>query len=242
MKNKQSPKDIEDWNRIASDYVQNADPTDNRIYNMVKDVLWDCLGDVQGLDVLDLGCGHGWLSKEIFDAGGKVYAVDGSSSLLEFGRSQYPEIDFIQYDLSDGLPFDDVKFDHVIAFMVLADIPNIDLLIASVRKSLKESGKFIFVIPHPCFFNFPSNIDEESGRRFRMIYGYLEPEVWRIDSYGGFNHYHRSLTYYFDVLRHNGLAVSRIYEPPQIAKLTHPDPEWIKKIPIFILVEAIPIL
>jgi 2-polyprenyl-3-methyl-5-hydroxy-6-metoxy-1,4-benzoquinol methylase len=80
---KQSSKDIEDWDRIASGYSQSADPTNNRIYNMFKDVLWDCLGDVKGLDVLDLGCGHGWLSKELFDAGAKVYAVDGSSALTE---------------------------------------------------------------------------------------------------------------------------------------------------------------
>jgi SAM-dependent methyltransferase len=240
MKNEQSLKDIRDWDSIASDYTQSADPTNNRIYNMVKDVLWDCLGDLQDMDVLDLGCGHGWLSKEFFDAGAKVYAIDGSSALIEIGRSLYPEIDFIQYDLFDGLPFEYEEFDRVVAFMVLADIPDIDLLVASVRKSLKASGKFIFAIPHPCFFNYPSNIDEESGRRFRMVYGYLDPEVWRISSYGGFNHYHRSLTYYFDILHRNKLAVSRIYEPPQIASPSHPDPLWISKIPIFMLIEAVP--
>jgi SAM-dependent methyltransferase len=239
---KQSSKDIEDWDRIASAYSQIADPTNNRIYSMFKDVLWDCLGDVKGLDVLDLGCGHGWLSKELFDAGAKVCAVDGSSALIEHARLLYPELDFIQYDLSDGLPYKDEKFGRVVSFMVLADIPDINPLLADIRRLIKGTGKFIFTIPHPCFFNYPSSIDAESERRYRMIYGYLDPEMWRIDSYGGFNHYHRSLTDYFDVLRLNRLAVSRIYEPPQIASPSHPDPEWIRKIPIFILFETVPIL
>ena len=61
--------------------------------------------------------------------------------------------------------------------------------------------------------------------------GYLEPQVWRIDSFGGHNHYHRSLSYYFDLLRAAGLAVSRIFEPAQRRSRT-PD------IPVFLLVEA----
>jgi hypothetical protein len=59
--------------------------------------------------------------------------------------------------------------------------------------------------------------DNRTGQRYRRVMGYLQPEVWRITSFGGHNHYHCSLTSYFDHLRANGMAVSHFYEPPHIS-------------------------
>ncbi len=238
MTNKQSLSDIEDWNRVAANYAEQAD-TNNRTYQMFKDVLWECLGNVGNLDVLDLGCGTGWLSKELFNAGADIIGVDGSKEMLEIARSRYPEIEFYEHNLITGLPFEDKKFDWVISNMVLMDIPEINILVADISKSLKKTGKFIFTIPHPCFFNFPRQLDELTGKRCKMIGRYLEPEVWRISSFGGHNHYHRSLTYYFELLCNSGMAVSRLYEPPQFSEPSNPEEEWLNKIPIFLLFEAI---
>ena len=61
--------------------------------------------------------------------------------------------------------------------------------------------------------------------------GYLEPAVWRIDSFGGHNHYHRSFSTDVELLSGVGLAVSRLFEPTQ-AGIRTPD------MPVFALVEA----
>ncbi len=76
-----------------------------------------------------------------------------------------------------------------------------------------------------------------------MVKGYLKPEVWRIESFGGHNHYHRSLTYYFDHLRAHQFAVTRLYEPEHIPSDGVPEAEQVfwRGIPVFILIEAIPI-
>jgi SAM-dependent methyltransferase len=238
MNNQQSLADIKDWNRIASNYESIID-ADDHIYQMFADVLWECLGNLQGLDVLDLGCGYGWLSQEFSNAGANVLGVDGSKTLLEIARSRYPEIEFYEHNLASGLPFTDKKFDRVIANMVLMDIPELDSLIASISKSLKPAGKFIFIIPHPCFFNYPRQPDEITDKPCKLIGNYLETAIWRIKNFGGHNHYHRSLTYYFDLLHRHNLVVSRLYEPPQHSQPSNPRQEWFSKIPIFILFEAI---
>jgi SAM-dependent methyltransferase len=238
MTSKQSLADIKDWNRIASNYESIID-ADDHIYQMFADVLWECLGNLHGLDVLDLGCGYGWLSQEFSNAGANVLGVDGSKTLLEIARSRYPEIEFYEHNLASGLPFTDKKYDRVIANMVLMDIPELDSLIASISKSLKPAGKFIFTLPHPCFFNYPRQLDETTGKLCKMIGRYLDAEIWRIKNFGGHNHYHRSLTYYFDILYRHNLAVSRLYEPPQFTQSSTLEQEWFNKIPIFILLEAI---
>jgi len=56
---------------------------DDRIYRQLEPVLWDSLGELAGLNVLDLGCGHGWLSGKLQAAGARVTGIDGSAELLE---------------------------------------------------------------------------------------------------------------------------------------------------------------
>jgi SAM-dependent methyltransferase len=235
-------KDLQDWNRIAGSYGRDRDESNDRVYQQVKTVLWDSLGDIQGLEVLDLGCGSGWFTKELHLAGAKVLGIDGSAELLKIAKSSYPDLEFFEQDLTRRLHLNR-EFDRIVALMVLMDIPELDLLMSSVRAALKPNGKFIFTIPHPCFFNMKSDFDEETGQWFRKVTGYHQPEVWRIESFGGHNHYHRGLTYYFDNLRANRFAVTRLYEPEHIATTAKTEEHMIflKNIPVFILIEAIPL-
>ncbi len=236
-------QDINDWNRIAATYVQGVGTNDDRIYQQIKDILWESLGNVQGQYILDVGCGSGWLSRLLQSAGAYVTGIDGSATLLHMARVAAPDVVFLEYNLAQGLPPLNHSFDRVVAHMVLMDIPNIHPLLAGIRSVLKPQGKFIFTMQHPCFFQCKSRRDDKTGELFRMVKGYLKPEVWRIESFGGHNHYHRSLTYYFDHLRAHQFAVTRLYEPEHIPSDGVPEAEQVfwRGIPVFILIEAIPI-
>jgi 2-polyprenyl-3-methyl-5-hydroxy-6-metoxy-1,4-benzoquinol methylase len=233
-----SSSDIADWNRIADTYAQIIGTSDDHIYGLFKTVLWESLGDLQGMSVLDLGCGHGWLSQLMSAHGASVLGIDGSAELLKKAQQACPEVQFTQHDLLLGLTDLGRRFDRIVAYMVLMDIPEIDVLMKSVREALNEAGKFIFILPHPCYFNYKSHRSETTGQMYCAVTSYLQPEVWRIESYGGHSHYHRSLTAYFELLRANQFAVTRLYEPPQM--ITSTDPDDIRlKIPKFLLIECI---
>jgi len=231
-------EDIEDWNRIANSYTTSANSGDF-INRQFTSVLWESLGNIQDLQVLDLGCGAGWLSQELSEAGAKVIGIDGSIELVKAAQNSFPNIQFIEYDLSQGLPVLSYTFDRIVANMVLMDIPDLTKLIPAARQVLAPRGKFIFTMQHPCFFNIRSERDAE-GQLFKKLTRYLQPEIWRMESFGGHNHYHRSLTYYFDLLRQNGMAVTRLYEPPHVSHAQRPeaDQSFFENIPIFIFIEA----
>jgi len=238
-----SQHDISDWNRIAAVYARGSGADGNRIYAQLADVLWQSLGDVRGRTVLDVGCGAGWFSRLLIDAGAVVVGVDGALELLKIAGQAAPTSTFIEHDLVAGLPALDRQFDRVVALMVLQDLPSIDALLASVRDVLSPGGRLIFTMPHPCFFQMRSRRDDVSGRLYRMVPAYLAPEVWRIESFGGHNHYHRSLTFYFEALRAAGFAVTRLYEPEHMpGPGTAPEDEafW-RGIPVFLLIEAMPL-
>ncbi len=190
--NDQSQSDKTTWNQIAESYMQDEGKSQDRNYQMLKAVMWECLGDVRDLHILDLGCGAGWLSKELADAGARAIGIDGPSTLLASARTLAPALTFLEADLVKGLPLKGITFDRIVAYMVLMDLPDLQQLVADVRLSLRPTGKFIFTLPHPCFFNYPTQGDEATGGRFKMISGYLEHEVWRIATWGGHNHYHHT--------------------------------------------------
>jgi trans-aconitate methyltransferase len=233
-----SNEDIEDWNRVAARYSESAH-SDHFINRQFKTVLWDSLGDIRGIRILDLGCGPGWLSRQLYEAGAQVLGIDGSAELIKTARTSYPDIQFLEHDLCDGLPSGVGTFTRVVANMVLMDLPDLSKLMHSVREALEPGGKFIFTMPHPCFFNRKSHRDE-AGQLYKKVTGYLKPETWRIEGFGGHNHYHRSLTFYFDHLRANQLAVTRLYEPKHFsdAERAGDEKEYYENIPIFILIEA----
>ena len=204
----------------------------------MKNRFWELIGNPYGLCILDLGCGQGWLIKKLHERGASVVGIDGSNKLIERARSLYPDLEFVVFDLSKELPDLGRKFDIVVSHMVVMDIPEIETLFSAVSTSLNPLGKFILSLSHPCFFKQKSHQNEKTGEYFKKLRGYLNPDVWRIDSFGGYHHYHRSLSAYFAALRNAGLMISCFYEPPHQAKSVRIDPEFIKQFPVFLLIEA----
>jgi SAM-dependent methyltransferase len=232
--------DLAAWDQAADRYAASIGGPDDRIYAMLRDALWDSLGlDLSGLDVLDLGCGHGWLSAHLANAGGRVRGIDGSEALLAHARRLAPMIEFIRADLTKGTLPTDRDYDRIVAHMVLMDLPVLDPILAFVRRVLKPAGRFVFTMPHPCFFNYKTRTDPETGQLYCGVSDYLLAAEWWVETYGGHQHYHRSLTFYIDALRRHSLAVTRFYEPPQVSR--DPDPvrgAFYRGIPKFLLVEA----
>ena len=73
----------ERWNRLADDWrIQvGADGDSNRRLNS-DPVLWEFVGDVRGLTVLDAGCGTGYLSSKLRDRGARIMLAQHSDDLL----------------------------------------------------------------------------------------------------------------------------------------------------------------
>jgi SAM-dependent methyltransferase len=230
--------DIADWDRVADAYVASIGGPEDRIYTMLRDSLWSSLGsDVVGLDILDLGCGHGWLSALLAAKGARVRGIDGSMALLAHARRIAPTVEFARYDLvSDALPVDK-EYDRIVAHMVLMDLAEIDPVLSYVHRVLRTDGRFAFTMPHPCFFNYKTRTDASTGELYCGVTDYLTSAEWWIETYGGHRHYHRSLSYYVSALYRHGLAVTMMIEPPQQSR----DPDtaaFYQNIPKFLMIEA----
>lgn len=221
-----SASDLERWNSIAAAYRDAIGGDDDSFYRRLAPFLQLHLGDHwQGQRILDLGCGHGWLSARLAAAGATVVGVDGSHALIEQAQAAYPDLAWHVHDLTEPAPDSWGRFDIVLAHMVLMDVPDLNELLASVARLLKPGGTFLFTILHPSFFNQPI-VESPPDRWTRAVRGYLDHETWQINSFGGHRHYHRPLAWYVQQLRTHGFAITDLDEPLTLPHHTRPATEW----------------
>ncbi len=95
----------------------------------------------QLVDILDLGCGTGKLTKAIADAGAQVVGIDNSPAMVETARAQYPELEFF---LADATSFSFPHlFDAVFSNAVLHWVMNPDEAVKRIVAALRPGGRFV---------------------------------------------------------------------------------------------------
>ncbi len=218
--------DRERWEAVAASYAATVGGPADSFFRRFAPLLDEELGDPAGMDVWDLGCGHGWLSGLLAAGGARVTGVDGSAELIRAARRSYPGIEFEVRDLAVDVAVERDAFDAVVCHMVLMDLPVLDPVVAAVARSLRPGGRFVFTILHPAFFQQQPSPSDSPPPWSRSVTGYLEPAERWVESFGGHRHYHRPLEQYVDALFRHGLLVRRLVEPPTLPHHERTEEQW----------------
>lgn len=100
-----------------------------------------------GMSVLELGCGTGdmWCGYDhIIQKCGCLVLSDFSEGMLETAKttiSGHSNVKHMVIDIQD-IPFENDRFDVVIANMMLYHVPDLDKGLSEVRRVLKDGGTF----------------------------------------------------------------------------------------------------
>lgn len=135
------------YDQWAAIYDRDGNPLPALEEPLVKELL----GDVHGLDILDLGCGTGRHSIRMASAGARVTALDFSSEMLAQARKKTGEGDlhFQLHDLSQPLPFRAENFDRVLCALVVDHIEGLDKLFSEMHRVCRPAGYVIVSGMHP---------------------------------------------------------------------------------------------
>jgi malonyl-CoA O-methyltransferase len=111
------------------------------------------VGDVRGLNVLDLGCGTGRHSLWLAAAGATITGVDFSEAMLAEARRKpgAGAVRFVVHDLHRPLPFA-AEFDLVVSGLVLEHLRELDPFFAEARRVLRDGGRAVISAMHPAMF------------------------------------------------------------------------------------------
>lgn len=184
--------------------------------HLLNPAIFTLLGDVTGKQVLDAGCGQGYLCRLLARKGAFVTGVEPAEGhyryLLQREEAERLGITYLQADLS---AFTSMKnaFDVVIANMVFIDIPDYKAAMHNCIGALKPGGSFIFSLLHPCF--------EEPGAEWIRkgcveVREYLREQV-KQQTFGYL--FHRPLSSYLNLVLQEGCLLQHIIEPQLNAAL-----------------------
>jgi ubiquinone/menaquinone biosynthesis C-methylase UbiE len=101
-----------------------------------------------GMNVLELGCGTGYLTRELACTGASITAIDISPDLLAAARRECNAAN-IRFEIQNAydLTFPDASFDSVVGSSVLHHL-EIDAALAQVYRVLRPGGTIRFTEPN----------------------------------------------------------------------------------------------
>lgn len=152
------------------------------------------LGSVADLHVLDLGCGEGFVARQIAAMGAaSVFGIDVSSQMVEQAQKAAAELadvdlQFVAADAACFEAFPRAHFDRAIAVFLFnyLRIDEMTTVMEKVKERLTPQGQFIFTVPHPSYAFLrasspPFYFNADGKDYFRDIDETLEGEIWRRD-------------------------------------------------------------
>lgn len=176
---------------------------------------------------LDIACGQGVLCRKLSEKGAMVVGVDASAELIRLAQARGDES--IHYHVMDARDLSRLPDNRFTAATCLLAIQNIDPLapvFEGVARCLREGGRFVLVMMHPCF-RVPRQAhwgwDESTRTQYRRVDRYMLPFKQSIIVHPGQSPqpgsvreqiwaFHRPLHTYITALGKAGLMVDHMEE------------------------------
>lgn len=137
----------EGYDRWAAIY----DAEGNPLIALEEPRVLEWLGDVRGLDVLDLGCGTGRHAARLAAAGARVTALDFSDAMVAKAHAKpgWDQVRFLKHDLTRPFPLPDKSFDRVLSCLVLEHIADLRAFFDECRRVCRPRGFVLVSAMHP---------------------------------------------------------------------------------------------
>ncbi len=165
--------------------------------------------------ILDVGCGEGWLSRQLADTiGCEVVGIDGSGGLVTQARTAHENGTYLQHsydEIASGAALSEEKYDVIVCNFSLLGEHLLELL-SVLRSRLRSDGALVVQTTHP----FMAVADGTYANGWRLEgFDMFEDEGWNPMPW-----YFRTFESWIELFRQSGLAVLLCKEPVDPQKRT----------------------
>jgi SAM-dependent methyltransferase len=234
--------DLYDDAAVFDRYFDPREPSESPVFTMESPAFWEVVGDVAGLEILDLGCGDGGLGGELLARGASTYTgVDGSLRMIDAASDRLGSAAALVHDNLDGYAPPTAAFDLVVSLRALHYVRDLTAVLSRAAGGLRPGGRLVYSHEHPVITSYEAR--EPDGRR----------TDWRVDNYfvpgerdvvflgRKVRKYHRTVEEHLDAVANAGLQFVRLSEcAPRWHRFDGDRDEYERRrrIPLFLLIEA----
>ena len=230
------------WDRLAEEWAEDprhAGPKQHIAAPTFRS-LW---GDLRGREVLDAGCGGGWLTRVAAAEGARVTAVDLSPAMIAQARRLDAGAGGRYHvgNLCDLRPWGDARFDLVVSHCCLQDVSDHRRALAELARVLRPGGHLIAAVVHP----FTWQPDAHWGRPApgEPFTGRIDDPQYLTERLSGHTMFHRPLSAYSHAITKAGLHLLALLEPapaPDLEGVLGADERWERwrRVPDFLFFHA----
>lgn len=196
---------LESWHENAKPWINAIDrgEIDTRI-KATNQAIVDTVLETNAKRILDVGCGEGWLSRELAQHGCQLLGIDVVAELIERARiknsSNDCRFEICSYETIEGTVRDS-KFDAAVCNFSLLGEKSVLRLLGKLSTLLQPNGKLFIQTVHPA--NFPERV---SG--------------WQEGSWQGFNSAFKNAPPWFYRTKENWINLLEILDYSEISVTT----------------------
>ena len=200
----------------TEDYLS-LDDIDFESYDYPTDKDLNIIGDVNGLNVLEIGSGSCNCGIVLARKGATVTCSDISQEQLNIGRRVAEKagvnISFICSDMTDLSFIGADSIDLVISMSAIMYVADFEKVCSEVSRVLKHNGRFIFSTGHP-FMMCVGATELWAEEKANPNYSYRGPVEWKWneDDTFIFTTYRRQISDYVNGLAKNNFMLKRMEE------------------------------
>jgi len=184
-----------------------------------KPIMDELIGNVQGKNILDLGCGDGNYGRELLDKGAEAYTgIEGSKNMsnLAIEKLSGTNSKIIHQDIVDS-NFGVEKYDLVLSRLVLHYIVDLTSLLQKIERSMIRNGYFVCSLEHPVITSCYDAYHSKAKRKNWIVDNYFTSGE-RVNTWNGKDviKYHKTLEEYWSLFKQSNFDIIEIRESKPI--------------------------
>lgn len=206
---------LDEYKKDREIWEENYDTVNLRSDILVSDRVLKLLGNVQGKNILDIGCGNGKFARKLAQGGAKVFAIDIVPEQIEFAKKIENEknqgINYFVGNIQelDKINFPTEKFDIIISLMTHLYLSEKDFAnsFKIIAEKLENGGRFIYGNIHPTRIALYEKKNYFESQLLKAELPTLGGKVFSTEFY------HHPMDVVLNSIVNSGLKIKQIYEP-----------------------------